>query len=141
MRDTLLSTSAARRRSISDFSCTCGTRRRPGRGQILGPLDPTTCTLPNELTGPRLLISASSAGHLPCLDKLTSFRIFSCSSLHDDWYTYACEPLIVCHPLLGHLSDVDLPVPSHEGPHASEWVHWYSYVVQILPPLITTVVR
>ena len=52
MRDTLLSTSAPRRRSISDFSCTCGTRRRPDRGQILGPLGPTTCTLPNELTGP-----------------------------------------------------------------------------------------
>ena len=51
MRDTLLSTSAPRRRSISDSSCTCGTRRRPGRGQILGPLGPTTCTLPNELTG------------------------------------------------------------------------------------------
>ena len=47
MRDTLLSTSAPRRRGISDFSCTCGTQ-----GQILGPLGPTTCTLPNELTGP-----------------------------------------------------------------------------------------
>ena len=51
------------------------------------------------------------------------------------------EPLIVCHPWLGHLSEIDLPVPSHEGPHPSEWVQWCIYVVQILPPLITTVVR
>ena len=42
MHDTLLSTSAPHRPSISDFSCTCGTRRRPGRGQNLRPFDLTT---------------------------------------------------------------------------------------------------
>ena len=118
MRDTLLSTSAPRRRSISNFSCTCGTRRRPGqdqglyspsdsltrtitqiqklpfdwllhfhypiswrfsslsngssmshvwwiRTQILGSLDPTTCTLPTELTGPTwaMWIKCLTQGH------------------------------------------------------------------------------
>ena len=49
MRDTLLSTSAPRRRSISNLSCPCGTRLRPGRGQNLRPLDLTSWALPTEL--------------------------------------------------------------------------------------------
>ena len=58
MRDTLLSTSATYRPSISDFSCRCGTRRQQGRGQNLRPLD-LTRALPTELTGSTLSIMNS----------------------------------------------------------------------------------
>ena len=81
MRDTLLSISAPRRRSISDFSCTCGTRRRPVRGQILGPLGHTTCTLPNELTVPitGIMLNPLSGGldwiGLDCLMFNNTFNI------------------------------------------------------------------
>ena len=49
-------------RSISDLSCTCGTSRRPERGQNLGPLDLTTWALPTELTGPTVFLPFTLSG-------------------------------------------------------------------------------
>ena len=100
MRDALLSASAPRRRSISDFSCTCGTRRRPGRGQILWPIDSKTCALPTELTGSTFI--KLNYGN-SCWPASIITRLNGTWSYILTWYLFSFSTLIVClfhHSLL-----------------------------------------
>ena len=83
---------------------------------------------------PRLLISASSAGQLPCLDFLTYFMVFSCSSLHGDFYTSIRT--------VDFLSSMSWSLVWRWSSSPRSWrTPPFRVGSVVLPPLITTVIR